>query len=1161
MPHKLSQKYSGVILNQNQVVGDGTDFVLGTSGAYRQEFFLPSDYRRGTESGELRFPDLSGFQLLVQVTPGYELQASFEYTVQYQVFGLGWITAASGIAIGAPVSGKTWMTAYFEDPIAIDQSKTTARWRINFAGRAATGVDKDIPVAYDGTAAIVYGNRIVASLTPYEPWPFEFGGTPAFLYLNPSDGQTYFSYQQGIEKFWFSSPNPLALPNFVKASLQDTNNTPVIGSSGEASFNFRLLAMVGDDGIDFLGNQYRSVVTRNTADNVSTAAGADPDQFWLSKPNPSKFAVENLYFDVRKPGSLRYGITNMFWNPNMAVDTSIWNRYGNIALDRVNLCPNPSLELDNTGWGGASTGGTVTTQTRQNTWSSSGSWSYRFTGTSGTDTYVDMGSAVAGRIPVAAGETISLRATINLLTLNAANALKPRLVYFDSGGSVILDYQPPTGWITTTGVKTLTMTHTAPASAASVLIRTQVAGPAGNAFDLYVDSVLCVKEPTVPAYFDGDTAGASWTGTPHASTSTMPMVTIERVAGVGPDGSDVAEITRTLLPVTNPVFNPSFETGDTQGWSTYQNGGTGTLTASTTFARSGSYSGKLTATSAITDLGAVSSSAAPITISAGQQLSCAGYSRAETTPRNVQMIIAWYTAADAFISSTSGAQVMNTTNGWTRTPVFTATAPATTARARIYISHNSVANGEVHYVDDINARVNATLLGYGVPDPLPSGVRAGLNVGGIPVVGGNGTWTASFYVKGDPGESGKVYADWNRGLGSEFSSTAFTFTGEWQRVSHTWTIGAGDILSANIYVWSESTSVGESFQMTKAMLERSSTPSDYIDGDEEHGVWTDVAHNSPSAELLLPTTEDIASVIDRMVLDPITPGVYFNIYYSDEGDPGTNEDTWEGKLWSRVPKTFRAERRETHVFPEPVKAKYVKVEFSHLQARHYAPGNFQQPIRYKKHPKWVLDYFLARFSANAQNPFLAERVSVINDAIDLAYNYYLDDLGQEPSTTVDVNTTARTQVTSFLSDRTDVSDRIDPKTLDKINLVMNNFRQHPALRGSADTLLARYARETVDYTVDYSIEYGPPTPVANADVSSLNRDAVVIEQNFPVMFFYLTCRHAYREVEAKLSHDRAYFVGVRELAFLRDNYMTAFDTGTYIEAQGDSQNIEINDFA
>ena len=105
MPHKLSQKYSGVILNQNQVVGDGTDFVLGTSGAYRQEFFLPSDYRRGTESGELRFPDLSGFQLLVQVTPGYELQASFEYTVQYQVFGLGWITAASGIAIGAPVSG------------------------------------------------------------------------------------------------------------------------------------------------------------------------------------------------------------------------------------------------------------------------------------------------------------------------------------------------------------------------------------------------------------------------------------------------------------------------------------------------------------------------------------------------------------------------------------------------------------------------------------------------------------------------------------------------------------------------------------------------------------------------------------------------------------------------------------------------------------------------------------------------------------------------------------------------------------------------------------------------------------------------------------------------------------------------------------------------
>jgi hypothetical protein len=110
-------------------------------------------------------------------------------------------------------------------------------------------------------------------------------------------------------------------------------------------------------------------------------------------------------------------------------------------------------------------------------------------------------------------------------------------------------------------------------------------------------------------------------------------------------------------------------------------------------------------------------------------------------------------------------------------------------------------------------------------------------------------------------------------------------------------------------------------------------------------------------------------------------------------------------------------------------------------------------------------------------------------------------------------------------------------------------------------LLGDYARQTVDFNADYPIEQTPPTPISSSDVSSLNRDRVVIEQNHPVMFFYLTCRHAYREVEAKFTHDRAYFVGVRELAFLRDNYMTAFDTTTYIESNADTLNVERNEFA
>jgi hypothetical protein len=798
----LAEKYSSVVINQNQVVANPTDFSSGTSGSYRQEFYLPSDYRRGTESGELRYPDLSGFQLLVQITAGYAPQASFEYSLDYQVFGLGWVNVIQGVAIGAPTDGKVWMNAYFDEPIEVDQTKAGARWRINFQGRSTVAQPKDVPVTYANGEANVYGNRIVADLAPNVPWPFIYGGIPAFLYDDPSNSQVYFSYQQGIEKFWFASPNPLALPNHIRATLQDAASTPIIANGGEVSFCFRVLALTGDDGVDFLGNQYRSVVTRNKADSISTSLGADRDSYWLSKPNPSKFAIENLYFDVRKSASITYG--------------------------RRNMVPNPSFEAGTSSWSDTTAVGAMTIS---DYWSTSGLKSLSWNGVSQTGTTFP--GFQSDFIPVVAGRTYSARCDVNSITLPAG-----------SGGVTLL-----------------------------------------------------LRFWNVGGFAIGDSAADFATG-----LGIDQLV----VSGVAPVGA-----------------------------------------------------------------------------------------------------------------------------------------------------------------------VNVTIIVFSISTAISS---------------------CRFYMDSVSMMEGPV----------------------------------GSLI--------------------------------YFDGDTDGHVWSGTAHNSVSFELLKPSIDDVSSVIDRLLIDPITPGAYFNAYYSTEGDPGATEDAWERKLWTRVPQTFRMERRETHVFPEPVKAKYIKIEFSHLQAQHYAPGDFQQAIRYKKHPKWVLDYFLARLSTDQVNPFLAERVRVIYDALDLAYNYYLDDLGQEPSTTIDVNNTSKIRVTDFLSNRTDASDRIDPTTLDRINLVMNTFRQQPALRGNPETLLAQYAHGTVNYNDDYPIEQNPPVSLNLPDVSSLNRDSVVIEQNYPVMFFYLTCRHAYREVEAKLSNDRAYFVGVRELAFLRDNYMSAFDTSTYIEPNADTLNIERNEF-
>lgn len=300
-------------------------------------------------------------------------------------------------------------------------------------------------------------------------------------------------------------------------------------------------------------------------------------------------------------------------------------------------------------------------------------------------------------------------------------------------------------------------------------------------------------------------------------------------------------------------------------------------------------------------------------------------------------------------------------------------------------------------------------------------------------------------------------------------------------------------------------------------------------------------------------------VIDKVSIDPITTGIYFSVYYSNEGEPGVNESSWEQKLWNRVPNTYLLDKKDTYVFPEPITAKYVCIEFTHLKAESYDPGETTFPITYKKHPKWVLDYFLSRLETDTtEDTFIASRVNISFDALDLAYNYFLDDLKQEPDTPVklspDVNTNVLKQ---FLTDRQDASDRVDPTTLGQIKLAFNRYARHPASNGPLDYIYTNYGPGAGN---NYAVEATSAPAIVSTDVSSLNRQSLIIEQNYPVMFFYVPSRHTYREVSADLTYNRAYFAGIREIAFLRDNYGTQYDGNLYIEGIGDNTNVDRNDF-
>lgn len=210
----------------------------------------------------------------------------------------------------------------------------------------------------------------------------------------------------------------------------------------------------------------------------------------------------------------------------------------------------------------------------------------------------------------------------------------------------------------------------------------------------------------------------------------------------------------------------------------------------------------------------------------------------------------------------------------------------------------------------------------------------------------------------------------------------------------------------------------------------------------------------------------------------------------------------------------------------------------------------------------MLDYFLlATEDANAaaEDRFVPRKVTVNYDAYTLAFQYYQDDLGSAVAPPPFLSAQDKGNVERFVGTRDDLSDVVDSTTRAQINTAMRPFLFDARVRTTARTLLGEVL--TLDNSGHgYPVEsLASPTPVSAA-VSSTDREVVVFEQSFPVMYFYLACRHRYRQVTAALDHERAYFAGVREVAFTRERYHIESDQPIYTETLGDYANAERNDF-
>jgi len=296
-------------------------------------------------------------------------------------------------------------------------------------------------------------------------------------------------------------------------------------------------------------------------------------------------------------------------------------------------------------------------------------------------------------------------------------------------------------------------------------------------------------------------------------------------------------------------------------------------------------------------------------------------------------------------------------------------------------------------------------------------------------------------------------------------------------------------------------------------------------------------------------------VFDRLFIEPITQGPAFNVYYStDTLNPPQTIDDWNNLLWQPVSGDFRLFSSGNYAMPSPVIANYVAIEFSRLQAQYYSAGTYQQPILYNKYPQWVINYFIPNIPQGDYN--IGQNLSIVYNKLQFAYDYYLDDLQSQPLSPTDIEPNTIQSVPTGQN----LSNQITASTLSQINTIINPYTLPPGYGMTGQTALSNFLRSTINLS-NYTVEsLSAPTAANTSMVSTINRDQIYQEENQPNLSFPITCRHTYQVSQAEFEYNRAYWVGIRNLAFLREDYTVPYDQALYIESTGDDQNLIVNDF-
>jgi hypothetical protein len=166
------------------------------------------------------------------------------------------------------------------------------------------------------------------------------------------------------------------------------------------------------------------------------------------------------------------------------------------------------------------------------------------------------------------------------------------------------------------------------------------------------------------------------------------------------------------LATRNMMHNADFEI-DTLHWAASTNGNIGRTTADH---HQGTAAGTLTAIAAGGAQVATSAfvNAGEVPVVPGLPYSVSAYLKAPTTVRTANIQIQWRDNSQNILGLTNGSNITESLSAWTRA-IWTDTAPANAAWARVVILVNGCAAGEVHYFDSIQFEQSAAPTAFDDP--------------------------------------------------------------------------------------------------------------------------------------------------------------------------------------------------------------------------------------------------------------------------------------------------------------------------------------------------------------------------------------------------------------------------------------------------------------